>query len=142
MKWLKWGIRAVFFALEAWVFWLFWEGGNHWALSVLYAILCVEVPLYILSFVYAFIGMTCNVPLWWQRPVYHQWKVRLAKKEFHPLFAYPFHIFLAFELDKHFEKGGIKAAQAAASEWGEKHVQRLTDVITSIAQGTEETEVK
>lgn len=130
----KWISRICFWIVEIGVAYHFWFNGHHWALSIFYAILCVEVPAYTLLIVYNIIGANFPVPLWWQRSFYEAWKKQLMKKKISPLVDYPFHIFLTFELDKHFEQGGVKAAKKAINDWVDEYQKKLKSALQKIAE--------
>jgi len=62
-----------------------------------------------------------HLPIILQKPLYYYWKNQLTKIKVSPLIDYPFQIWINFNLDSEFEKGGLFGAQKAVLEYTDFH---------------------
>lgn len=101
-------------------------------LSGFYLLLAIgTVVVSLLAVTWLYPMMVLRLPIWLQRPIYRGWKKKLLNSKVNPLLDYPFMIFVELELDSHFEKGGLKAAQQAASDKIKNIADSFTTALTN-----------
>jgi len=87
---------------------VFWYAEYRWYWCLFWAIAC---PLLMYSI--TLLVPEC-LPIRWQRPFYKRWKKKaLQVRTGNPLIDYPLVIWITFNMDAEFEKGGIRGARKA-----------------------------
>jgi hypothetical protein len=76
------------------------------------------------------------MPVFIQYPYYKFfWKKQalILTKNLHPLMAYPMAIFIEFNLDAHFKRGGIRQAARAIEEEGDRQQAVINATLSAMA---------
>ena len=110
----------------------------RWYLFIIGAFLSVFVHWWYLPVIFLtffLVILSCNVlslyynvlPFSIQRVLYVEYRNQLTKKSIHPLVDYPFQIWLEFNLDGHFEEGGLRNARMKVRDWSNNYLKRLRE---------------
>lgn len=114
------------------VCWAFTLNGWRWYWALPLSFLTVTVALALIEMAWSLLVKFADGPLWFQRPIYKNWKKQLTQNKAldkHPLVGYPFVAFVELNLDATFETGGMKAARQAVSDWLDSYPDRMKQAL-------------